>query len=69
MAVRMRIRAEVEVDVGTWGDGATFTEISDQVRREGVNLINAKLQSVGRVIGRPSVLAIIVLEGDAKGVE
>lgn len=69
MAVLMRIRVEVEVDVGTWGDGATFAELSDQARREGVGLINAKLQSVGRVIGRPTVRAIIVIEGDAKGVE
>jgi hypothetical protein len=67
MSVKMRIRVEVEVDVGTWGTGATFAEIADQVRREGTNIINAKLAPIGRVIGRPSVLAIIVLECDEKG--
>lgn len=67
MSVKMRIRAEIEIDVGNWGSGATFAEIADQVRREGTNIITTKLAPSGRVIGRPSVLAIIVLEGEEKG--
>lgn len=67
MSVRMRVRVEVEVDVGTWGDDCKFSDLTDRVKREGVNEINQKLKSIGRVIGRPSVLAIIVLEDGEKG--
>lgn len=67
MGVIMKVRAEIEVAVGTWGNDCTFLQIAEQVRRDGVNIVKDKLGSVGRVIGTPRVVAILVFEDATKG--
>ena len=62
-SVTARIKCEVEVPVGNWNRSATFNELSDKVRREGIEILCKILKDHGgRVVGIPCVLFTMVEE-------
>jgi len=68
-SVSARVVCEVEVHVGTWNGTSTFDELREQVRREGLHILESlfvdkEYKSVpnGRVVGMPRVKFISVVE-------
>lgn len=54
-----RIRCEIEIHVGTWGDDAILGQLAEQVRREGANKVRHLIAgNQGKVIGEPKVVFV-----------
>ena len=62
-SVHVRIQVTVEIDVGVWNPEATFVQLQEQAKREGLQIIHGKLESNGlRIIGSPKFLASMIVE-------
>ena len=62
--IKARVRCTIEVPVGTWGGGQTDMDaLTDQVRREGAEIVRKLAEQVrGVVIGHPKVFFIVLNE-------
>ena len=69
-SVSARIRCEIEVEVGEWNPSATFSELREQVMREGSAIVEKLLTSQGdypRYLLVPgSVVVRFVIVGEDK---
>lgn len=64
-SIKARIQCTVEILVGTWSGGQTdLDSLSEQVKREGVNIIEKMIgERRGKVVGQQKVI-FVVLEED-----
>jgi len=66
--VTVRLRVEVEVEVGTWSEKTNFDELEEQVTREGIQIIRSRLASAEhkcRIVG-PMSLSFVVFEKEVR---
>lgn len=62
-SVKVRIRCIVDLPVGSWGADVTFDELSEQVKKEGVEKLQRIMRdSHGSVYGNPSLIFIQAVE-------
>jgi hypothetical protein len=61
--VKVRVRCVVDIPVGTWSEGAEFTALSEQAKREGLNKLRKIMQEHhGAVYGEPKVVFVMCEE-------
>ena len=63
--VKAKIRLEIEVEVGTWDDKATFGTLQPQVAREGLMAVRKMIADTGgkgRIVGEPQVVCVLYLD-------
>lgn len=57
-SVNARVRVEIEIPVAAWNEASTFASLHEQVKREGIQIIeNLIREKGGRVVGTPVFLA------------
>ena len=60
-----RVRITVELSAGTWGADCHLSQVFDQAKKNAVESLRVKMQSVHcTIIGEPEVVAVLVPEKD-----
>ncbi|ABL96754.1 hypothetical protein BcepF1.023 [Burkholderia phage BcepF1] len=63
MSVTARIRVEVEVTVGTWGQKNTVADMVEVAKQEGTQkLSNMIYKGGGKIVGEPKVILVVGTE-------
>lgn len=58
-----RVRIEVEIPVGNWNSRASFNELKEQVRREGLSIVQDVAAKNGwKISGDPQVVMFYAME-------
>lgn len=57
--VNVRIKCEVEIEVGQWGGDNQIDKLTETAEREGLHILQSLIEGKGRICGQPRAVFVV----------